>query len=284
MRPLNTKYKQSFIYVLLLVVAVAAMGLIRRCNSGDALPPLARGNSAGDTIDVAVIYGPLSYYLYADTLGGVNFDMLSAFGKQTGRPVKMWPVVTLNDALDKLDDGTFDMLASLPSDNSVKERFLTTQSVFLDRLVLVQLADTAGNVKINSALDLANDTVHIQTDSPAHARLSNLANEIGAPINVVTENDLSEEYLCMKVATGDIFYAVVNEKTAAALKRKYTRLSYDNPVSFTQFQVWLLNKNDTSLLRTADSWLHDFKESKQYQEIMNKYQSPTQKANQSPEY
>ena len=272
MKPLKTKYSQTLTYLLLLVAAIMVMGMTRRCNSGEALPPILRGNSGGDTIDVAVIYGPMSYYLYGDTIGGANFDLLTAFGRQTGRPVRLWPVITLDDALGKLDDDTYDMLASLPSDNSVKERFLTTQSVFLDKMVLVQLSDSSGNVKIRSALDLAGDTVHIQTDSPAVARIGNLSNEIGAKINVVKEKDLSEEYLCMKVAKGDIEYAVVNEKTAAVMKKRYPRLNYDNPVSFTQFQVWLLNKNDTTLLRTTDSWLHDLKESKQYQEIISKYQ------------
>ena len=272
MKPLKTKYVQTLTYLLLLIAAIAAMGLAHRCESGDALPPIVRGNSVGDTIDVAVIYGPTSYYLYGDTLGGTNFELLNILAKETATPIKMWPVVTLEEALGHLEDGTYDMLASLPSDNSVKERFLTTQSVFLDRLVLVQLADSSGHVRINSVLDLANDTVHIQADSPAEARLGNLSNEIGSKINVVKEKDLSEEYLCMKVGIGDIAYAVVNEKTAAIMKGRYPRLSYDNPVSFTQFQVWLLNGNDTSLLRKTDTWLNSFKATERYQEIMKKYQ------------
>lgn len=279
MNPHKPKYGQTLMYVLLLVAIVALMGMTRRCAGGDTLPALQRGNSAGDTIDVAVIYGPMSYYLYADTLGGVNFDLLTAFGRQMGRPVKMWPVVTLEDALGKLDDGTFDVLASLPSDNTVKERFLTTKSVFLDKMVLIQLSDTSGEVKIKSALDLAGDTVHIQSDSPSGARLTNLASEIGAPIVIKEEKDLSEEYLCMKVAKGDIAYAVVNEKTAEAMSRKYPRLSYDNPISFTQFQVWLLNRNDTALLSSLDTWLEDFRQRPDYQQIMSKYTNDTGKIN-----
>lgn len=271
MKPIKPKYGQTLMYVFLLIVAVAAMGLVRRCNPDGGLPVLDRGNSMGDTIDVAVIYGPMSYYLYADTLGGVNLDLLTAYGKQTGRPVKMWPVVTLEDALGKLNAGDYDVLASLPSDNTVKERFLTTQSVFLDKMVLIQLSDTAGEVGIKSALDLAGDTVHIQKDSPSGARLTNLTSEIGAPIIIKEEKDLSEEYLCMKVAKGDIAYAVVNEKTAEAMSRKYPRLSYDNPISFTQFQVWLLNRNDTALLRSLNTWLEDFRHHPDYQQIMSKY-------------
>lgn len=271
MTPLKHKYSQTAAYVVLLIVAIAAMGFTRRCNNGDPLPELLPGNSTGDTIDVAIIYGPLSYFIYADTIGGVNFDILNAFSRQTGRPLKMWPVVTLDDALRKLEEGTFDMLASLPSDNSVKQRFLTTGSIFLDRLVLIQMADTAGNIRITSALDLADKTVYIQSESPAQARIANLANEIGAQIKVIPEKDLSEEYLCMKVANGDIAYAVVNEKTAASMKQRYPRLNYENQVSFTQFQVWLFNRSDSALLMATDNWLGEFRNSPLYKEIMSKY-------------
>ena len=157
---------------------------------------------------------PLSYYIYNDTLGGMNLDMLKEFERNTGKSLKFWPVVNLHDALRKLEKGTYDMLASLPSDNSVKNRFITSRGVFLDRLVLIQASDSSGYVKIKSALDLASDTVYIQQDSPAALRLENLSNEIGAHIEVIKEKELSEEYLCMKVAKGEIGLAVVNENTA----------------------------------------------------------------------
>lgn len=271
MRQLKPKYRQTVTYILLLLAALALMGFTRRCNHAEPLPPIVNGNSTGDTLDVAIIYGPLSYYLYSDSIGGINFDLLKAFSRDSGIPMKMWPVVSLESALSNLEKGSFDILASLPSDNSIKKRFLTTQSVFLDKMSLIQLADTAGNVKIKSVLDLADDTVHIQGDSPAEARLTNLASEIGAPIVVVPDKDLSEEYLCMKVAVGDIEYAVVNEHMAKVMKKRYPLLSYDNPVSFTQFQVWLLNKNDSVLLNSTNNWLLEFKETEEYKQIMEKY-------------
>lgn len=247
------------------------MALTKRCNSGDALPRLLQGNSMGDTIDVAIVYGPQSYYLYGDTLGGTNLDLLNAFSRHSGKVMKMWPVASLQNAMDNLEKGSFDLLASVPSDNTVKQRFATTKSIYLDHLVLIQLADSSGNVKANSALDIANDTVHIQSDSPAAARLANLANEIGSPIVVVPEKNLSEEYLCMKVAAGDFKYAVVNEKIAASMKQRYPLLNHENPVSFSQFQVWLLNKNDSTLLNEINTWLDEFSPTPEYLELIKKY-------------
>ncbi|MDE5974948.1 MAG: transporter substrate-binding domain-containing protein [Muribaculaceae bacterium] len=274
-RTLRPKYSQLLLYFSLIVIVVVAMVFTRRCSSATPLPPVVKGASGGDTIDVAVIYGPMSYYMYDDTIGGVNYDMLRKFAGDSDKEIKMWPVVNLHDALLKIEDGTFDILASLPADNDVKKRFNTTESVFLDRLVLVQTADSAGNTAVKSALDLAGDTVRIQKDSPASGRLANLSNEIGAEIHVRKEEKLSEEYLCMKVANGEFKYAVVNEKVAEKMKLKYPNLSYDNPVSFTQFQVWILPKGDTAVLRSLNSWISDFVKSPDYQSIIKKYNSPT---------
>lgn len=266
-----TRYLQTILYIFLLIVIIVAMSMTKRCSSASPLPPVTTGHSGGDTIDVAVMYGPMSYFMYGDTLGGVNLDMLREFQKNSGKALKFWPVVNLHEALGKLEKGSFDMLASLPADNSVKSRFATTESVFLDRLVLVQLTDTAGNVRIKSALDLDGDTVVIQRDSPADSRLSNLSNEIGGNINVIKNEKLSEEYLCMKVAAKEIPLVVVNEKVAEKMKLQYPQLSYDNPVSFTQFQVWILPKQDSVLLNEVNNWLSEFLKSPSYRVIINKY-------------
>ncbi len=271
MKPIKRKHGQAIIYILLLAAVVAAMSTLRKCGSASPLAPITQGNSRNDTVDVAIIYGPLSYYIYNDTLGGMNLDMLKEFERNTGKNLKFWPIVNLHDALRKLEKGTYNMLASLPSDNSVKNRFITSRSVFLDRLVLIQASDSSGYVKIKSALDLASDTVYIQQDSPAALRLENLSNEIGAHIEVIKEKELSEEYLCMKVAKGEIGLAVVNENTARHMKERYPWLNYNNPVSFTQFQVWVIQKSDTALLHSVDRWLEEYTSTPQYKNLLKRY-------------
>lgn len=271
MRQMKTRYGQMSLYIILLFAVAVVMIGAKRCSSSAPLPFLSQGNSQGDTIDVAIVYGPLSYYLYNDTLGGLNYELLQKMEQDLRTPVKLWPVVSLHDALQRLEKGNYDMLASLPLDNSVKQRFLTSKSVFLDRLVLVQLADTSGKVIVNSALDLGPDSIHIQKDSPAAARLANLSSEIGTPIPVKQENGLSEEYLCMKVATGAFKLAVVNEKTAATMRATYPRLAYDNPVSFTQFQIWALPLGDTTRLATVDRWLDSIQQTPYYKNLIKRY-------------
>lgn len=270
MRNYSTKYRQTAIYILLLIAVLLLMGLTRRCNTSGPLPYVAKGNSGGDTLDVGILYGPMSFYTYNDTLGGLNYDILNIMENDLRQPLRLWPAASLRDALESLQNGKFDIIASLPSDKSIKDRFNTTKSVFLDRLVLLQLADSTGSTTVNSVLELGKDTIFIPKDSPAAARLKNLSAETDNDIPF-RETDLSEEYLCMKVASGDFHLAVVNEKIARHMKESYPRLSYDNPISFTQFQVWLLNPADTILLHRIDKFLDSLLNTSTYKTLIDRY-------------
>ena len=85
------------------------------------------------------------------------------------------------------------------------------------------------------------------------------------------EKGLSEEYLCIKVAKGEIRYAVVGEKTALAMQKRYPQLNIDNPMSFTQFQVWVLNRRDTTLRHDIDTWLDSYEGSEGYRKMLERY-------------
>ena len=244
------------LYLFLLGVALLAFFAIRSC-SVPSRPAATRplGNSGGDTLDVALIYGPASYYMYADTLGGYNYDLLRLISAREGVPMKFWPVGGLQEGLRQLKAGRFDMIAALPVDADYKVRYLYSEPIYLDRQVLVQRRRNDGSLQASSALDLAGDTVHIEQDSPIAARLANLAREIGDSIHVVRHADLSAELLTMKVHTGEIRYAVVNEQIARPLTAQFPDLDISSPISFTQFQSIVLAPGDSTRLHLLNGWL-----------------------------
>lgn len=269
MRPNTSKYLQITAYVMLGFIFVFVISIARDCSN---FPNIAKeGKSGGDTLDIALIYGPTSYYTYADTMGGINMDIALRFNEDTGNPIKLWPVTDPLSGLEKLKNGTYDIIASLPLDNVLKNNFQVSESVFLDRLVLVQLSDSINKKSVSSSLDLNGKKVYVTAGSSAVTRLKNLSDEIGGKIEIEELPDMSDELLCLKVATGTIPLAVVNEKVAQSLGETYSNLNYDNSVSFTQFQVWVFNPSDSLVLQKFDRWFNKFKESESYHNILNKY-------------
>ncbi|MCM1490507.1 MAG: transporter substrate-binding domain-containing protein [Muribaculum sp.] len=252
------KKSQPWIYILLLLIIIGAMTGLRLLSGKGSGHYTHIANS--DTIRAAVVYGPNSYRVLTsddgkDSIVGINYHLLRALQDSLGIVVEMYPVIDRDESLSKVASGHYDILASLPADNYLKENFLTSDEVSLDRLVLIQNRSDDGLLSVRSALDLAGDTVHVEKGSAAVRRLMNLKKEIGDSIYIVEEEGLSEEYMVMKVATGAWSYAVVNEKTAGDMNRDYPDLDFSTPVSFTQFQVWVLPRDRDSLLLKVNDFL-----------------------------
>ncbi|MDE6696091.1 MAG: transporter substrate-binding domain-containing protein [Muribaculaceae bacterium] len=256
----NSKPKnmQIAIYGLLLVLVVIAMFGLRYIvnrgitNNGDTVK--------ADTIHAAIVYGPESYRILTsedgnDSIIGINYHLLADLEDSLGVKVVMHPVVDRETALAKVSSGEYDILASLPADNYIKKNFLTTDEVYLDRMVLLQKRMPNGTLSAMSALDLDGDTIHLEKGSSATRRIENLRKEIGGTITVIEEPELSEEYLAIKVANGTWRYTIVNEKIAQQMKKQYPDLDFSTPVSFTQFQVWVMPQGKDSLLNIVNNYL-----------------------------
>ena len=264
-------YFQAGIYVLLMIIMVIAIGIARDCTRLKI--EHHDGRSAGDTLDIAMLFVPGSLYMYSDTLAGINKSIAEEFEKDLNLPIKIWPITEPAYGMEKLESKDFDILASLPLDNYIKNRFDVSESVFLDRLVLVQTTDSAGIKQITSSLDLNGKDIHVIAGSSAIKRLQNLAQEIGGTINIIEEKDLSEELLTLKVANGSIPFAVVNERVAREIADSYPNLTYDTTISFTQFQVWVFNKTDSIIFKQFNDWFENFRQTEKYRKILDSYRA-----------
>lgn len=267
---IRSHFLQLLAYILLIPIFIFIIGIFNDC--GRAQTTVLEGNSGGDTLDIALLYVPGSFYSYEDSVTGINHQIVLQFSEETSTPIKLWPLTDAAKALSKVKEGSFDILASLPLDNTLKKNFTVSESIFLDRLVLVQMTDSlSGNKIVNSSLDLNGKTVYVATGSSASTRMRNLANEIGGDISIEEVPDLSDELICLKVVNGSFPLAVVNEKTARKISELYPLLNYDSSVSFTQFQVWVFNPTDSIEAHKFNTWFDTFRETDTYRSIINNF-------------
>ncbi len=256
-RETKPRTMQIAVYGLLLIIVIIAMFGLRHMSKGR----VASDNSVKeDTINAAVVYGPNSYRVLStedgnDSIIGINYHLLKGLEKELGVKMILHPVIDRDEAMEKVKNGTYDILASLPADLYLKDNYLTTADIYLDRMVLLQKRKQNGTLSARSSLDLDGDTIHVEKGSAAKRRLENLQKEIGGSIAIIEEPELSEEYLAMKVANGVWKYTIVNEKTAEQMKEQYPDLDYSTPVSFTQFQLWIMPQGHDSLLNLVNKFL-----------------------------
>jgi len=255
--------------LILLLLAVGAMWMLRVCSRNGASPASAP-ESAPDTLDVAIEYSPLSFYQYADTIGGFDYDLMRAIARQGGLKVKFHPFSSLRNALDGLSDGLFDIVvADAPATAEVRDEYAVTEPAYLDRQVLVQRHDSSAFVE--TPLQLGNKTVWVSAGSPAESRLRALSAEIGDTIFIRTDSIHGSEQLFILTATGEIERAVINDRIARAMAVDYPDIDISTAVSFTQFQSWLMRRTDTVMASRIDTLLVRFKATPAYSELHLRY-------------
>lgn len=263
---------RAYLYLILLLIAVAVMLVLRECSLRPQYSDRTRV-AGGDTLNVAIEYSPLSLYRYADTLGGFNYDTFRAIAARKGWEVKFHPLSTLSQGLKGLDESKYDVVvADVARTAGMEGRYIFTEPSYLDRLVLVQLRDSAtGKAPITSQLQLAHDTIWTAPDSPVATRLENLSREIGDSIYMLTDPDLGAEKLIMLTALGQIPRAVVNKGVAKKMAKDYPSIDYSVEISFTQFQSWVLRRDRKALADSISSALSDFKETPAYRKLVKRY-------------
>ncbi|MCM1518445.1 MAG: transporter substrate-binding domain-containing protein [Pseudoflavonifractor sp.] len=272
MEKMKTYSGRIVMYAVLLMIAAGVMAAMKRCSITSHPSQGGERASSGDTIDVAIEYAPLSIYTYNDTLGGFNYDLLRLIAARHGVAMKFHPIVTLTKALDGMDKGLYDIVvASVPMTADGSTQYRLSEPVYLDRQVLVQLRDSTGECRVKSQLDLAGDTVWVVEKSPIAHRVENLAREIGDTIYTRFEPLYGAEQLFMMTATGEIRQAVINERIARELAADYPNVDISTDISFTQFQSWILDRNNAAMGDSIDSWIRQAKETDAYKDLERRY-------------
>lgn len=267
------------IYVLLLAVAVILMVLLSRYDRPvdvDVHQP-----SGGDTLDIAIEYSPITYYSHGDTLGGFDYDLLRIISQRTGRPIKFHPIVTLSKGLKGLNDSTYDVLvAQFPTTAAGRERYLFTDPIYIDKQVLVQRQATG----VKRQLQLAGDTVWVVKGSPMRERIEGLSREMGDTIHVMADAKHGAEQLMLRVAAGEIKFAVVNQSIARLMADRIPGLDFSVDISLSQFQSWVLRKDNRALCDSLNSWIEMVKADKATTKLLNQRYFDTQNTHVNEEH
>ncbi len=268
-RPLKPKNRQLGVLIVILVVAVGFMFMLRQCSMRRSTAVVDE-KPGGDTINVAIDYSPTSMYMRGDTLGGFSYDVVRQIASANGLCLKFHPIVSLNTAIERLDNGMYDLvIADLPATVDYKNRYLFTEPVYFDRQVLVQRRDAIDPV--NSQLDLGGRTVTVVAGSPIVTRIANLSAEIGDTIYVREDSLYGAEQLVMLTAVGEVPLAVVNEGVAREVTKDNDSIDISTNVSFTQFQSWMTSRQRRELRDTLDVMIKRYKSTPAYRTLLDRY-------------
>jgi membrane-bound lytic murein transglycosylase MltF len=269
--------KKYIKYGIMGIVAVALSAILFPSRTKETSSPLPR--SYEEIVQSGVLravteYNSISFHVQEDTLGGLHYELLHAFAQTKGLKVEITPEMRVEKRLQGIQDGTYDILANNVMINSEqKDSILFTLPILLSRQILVQRKpqEKNDNTHIKSLLELAHRTVHLVKGSPSILRIQHLSNEIGDTIYIQEVERYGQEQLLAMVANGDIDYAICDENIALTSAHHLPLLDIETAISFSQFYSWGVNRENTILLDSLNTWLEDYKQTASFQELIKKY-------------
>lgn len=227
-------------------------------------------------------YNSHGYFIYRGTPMGFQYELLNSLADYLDVNLE---IVVKNDLVKSLDDIQnlkYDLLAmDLAITHDRREKMLFTHPIYQSRQVLVQKMpdgwrsmrtwDEIESYMVRDAIQLQGKTVHIKKGSVFYNRLYHINLETGGEINII-EDKVSVDELIEQVSEGKIEYTICDSHVAAINKKYHKNIDIETKLGdYSQNLAWALPLNSDSLLVVINEWLDQYKKSKEFYYVFNKY-------------
>lgn len=209
-----------------------------------------------DTLRVATLYSPTSYFIYRDEPMGYDYSLITQFAADKGIEVDLTVAPSLQKMIELLDSGKVDLLAyEIPVTTEFKQKVLPSGPENVTYQVLVQ-PRKSGDGFISDVTELVGKDVYVEANSKYSYRLENLNSELGGGINIHTINrdTLITEDLIDMVQKGEIPLTVVDDDIARINKTYYRDLDISLQLSFPQQSRWGVKPDEAWLADSINAW------------------------------
>ena len=158
--------KLLILYAFLLIVAVVTMVQLWRLNQRpQEIGPRDYPEIKEEGIlRMITEYNQSGYFVSGDTVQGFQYELSQAIAKLSGLEVQTHLEMSLAKSFEELSDNKCDVIArNIPITSEMRENYLFTEPIVLNKQVLVQRTAEANNgqAPIRNQLDLAQKTLYI---------------------------------------------------------------------------------------------------------------------------
>lgn len=259
-------------YVITIVLLVFIACTNKKTSGNDSLTDSIQ-YTLPDTLRVATLYSPTSYFIYRDAKLGYDYSLVSQFCEDKNIVIDLVVAPNMASMIELLDSAKVDLLAyEIPITSEYKNRVLHCGVVNSTSQVLVQPLKNK-LAEITDVTQLVGKDVYVEKDSKYQQRIENLSNELGGGINIhlVDKDTLIAEDLIRMVSTGEIPLTVVDSDIARLNKTYYKDLDITLQLSFPQRSSWGVSPSNPWLAQIINEWIEQESPKRKYAEVHKRY-------------
>lgn len=244
------------------LLALGALSVLSGACTGtssqkDGTPVDTLSHPLPDTLRVATLYSPTSFFIYREQRMGYDYDLVTSLCADKGMTLQLEVAPSLASAVEMLDSGLVDLIAyEVPVTAQYKPHVLPCGVESITHQVLVQPKATKGRELITDVTQLVGKDVYVEKNSKYHQRMNHLNDELGGGINVhsIDRDTLITEDLIAMVHDGTIPLTVVDSDIARINKTYYNDLDVSLDISFEQRAAWGVSPTKPWLADSISEW------------------------------
>ena len=250
-----------------MATAVAGCASNHSADSADA------DHTLPDTLRVATLYSPTSYFLYRDQEMGYDYSLVSQWAEDMGMTLELTVAPSMPRMLELLDSGLVDVAAyEIPVTAEYRRQVIPCGPEYITTQVLVQPLKQ-GKAEITDETQLVGKDVYVEKDSKYDFRLNNLNDELGGGIKIhtVSRDTLITEDLISMVSDGTIPLTVVDSDIARINRKYYRDIDATVALSFPQKASWGVAPGNQWLADSINAWFEQENPRKRQAELLKRY-------------
>lgn len=238
--------------IIAILCLVACKGKESPAQKGTESHPLP------DTLRVATLYSPESYFIYREEFLGYDYSLVETFVNDKKIALDLHVAPNFRSMIEMLDSGIVDLIAyEVPVTAEFVERFVDCGPRSDTYQVLVQPIPANPDSLITDETQLIGRDIYVEADSKYYHRLLNLDEELGGGIRIHTVNrdSIITEDLIEMVSEDSIPLTVVDNNIAALNTTYYPDIDVSLKLSFPQRSAWAVSSSNKWLADSIDAWL-----------------------------
>lgn len=263
--------KLSLRSLLPFVLAAIAVSCGKRQNA--AREEIVETHHLPDTLRVATLYSPTSYFMYRDEEMGYDYSLVTSLTREKGLALDLRIAPSLNEAIALLDSGLVDLIAyEVPVTSEYKEKVIACGPVNETTQVLVQ-PKRSKNERITDVTQLVGRDIYVMADSKYQQRIENLNEELGGgiAIHTVDRDTIIAENLIEMVQDGEIPLTIVDSDIARINKTYFPDLDITLNISFPQRSSWAVGLDNQWLADSINAWIKEEQPRHENAVLLKKY-------------
>lgn len=244
------------------------------CCCKRATDKIISDTSLPDTLKVATLYSPTSYFTYRDEEMGFDYSLIKQFADDKALALDLKVAPSMAKMIEMLDSGEVDIIAyEIPVTAEYKRSVIYTGPENTTTQVLVQPKKNNPDSLITDVTQLVGKDIYVEKDSKYQFRLENLNDELGGGINIHTVDldTLITEDLIELVSNGTIPLTVVDSDIARINKTYYRDLDITMALSFPQRSAWGVSPQKSWLADSINNWMDMEQQRQEMSQLLKKY-------------